>query len=117
VIRDGFLIDGSAPPPELKYSYGGGKMNRSRVRSVPAHLIRIHGVGKPNDQANDDEPYLRDGSPPPSPKHAVLTGEAYWLKWNDGFRTMRMLPLMTMSGGKPVKKMSWCVKKIDGSHQ
>ena len=139
VIRDGFLIDGSAPPPESKYSCGGGKMNRRRVMSVPAHQTRIHCVGKPNDQSSEGEPYVYDGSPPPSPKYAVSTDEAYRLKLSDGFRNvarsvvsatdglkpavmrdgfrmMRMLPVM-MGGGKPVRKMNWCVKKNDGSHQ
>jgi len=41
VMHDGFPTDGFAPPPEMEYACGGGKMKSIRVVSVPIHLILI----------------------------------------------------------------------------
>ena len=41
-IRVGFPTDGFAPPPEMEYACGGGKMKPIRVVSVIIHLILIH---------------------------------------------------------------------------
>ena len=139
VIHDGFPTDGFAPPPELKYTRCGMKTKLMHVASVPVHLILIHCDAKLNDQSSEDEPYVCDGSPPPSPKYAATTNEACRLKlsdgflmWiltvasatdgflpaatRDGFRMMRRLPAMT-GGEKPVVMMNLCVKKNDGSHR
>jgi hypothetical protein len=41
VMHDGFPTDGFAPPPEMEYACGGGKMKPIRVMSVQIHLILI----------------------------------------------------------------------------
>jgi len=74
VLRDdGFPSDGSSPPPELKYSYGDVKMKMKpgRAMSVLSPLLLIHCGMKPNDQSSVGEPYVFDGSPPPSPEYAA----------------------------------------------